>query len=117
MGAELLSFLMLAFAVGVVFLVRRARRYRFESAKVLIGEAMRSQGITPDDAAKAGLEAALLAGRDLCASCSSSEECRMLLRTNSIAEFEEKCPNVELFKIIQRHKEMSQKPKTPWVSF
>lgn len=91
----------LALMVGVFYL------YRFlimKRRRVLIGAAMESYGITPADAAAAGLESDVYKASQRCADCPSTGPCRNWLVFGQKKRLEQNCPNLELFRAVRSHK-------------
>jgi hypothetical protein len=106
---------LLAAAIGgavvtaaVLALVCWRRATRIQDTAVLIGEAMQRRGITPADAAAAGLEPEVFAARRRCAACTDDPACRALLSTLAPARLPEACPNRDFFDRVAAHKAIAK---------
>lgn len=77
---------------------------------------MRREGVTPKDAAAAGLEGQLYDGVKLCASCEKASICRQWLANLGGSQFEVNCPNKWLFDRIRRHRDSVPKKESPLIS-
>ena len=109
---ELIALLAALVAVLVAVLAyagwRRARR--IAGTRVLVGEAMRSYGITPADAEAAGLEAGILVARQRCADCAAQPSCRLLLAELNGARLPQSCPNRDFFDRVASHRKANREP-------
>ena len=72
--------------------------------KVLVGAAMDSYGITPADAAAAGLEEEVYKASARCNACRSIGPCRSWLAFGLKKRLEQNCPNLQLFRAVRLHK-------------
>lgn len=89
---------------------RLRRRRAVLRAPVLVGAAMTRYGITPADAAAAGLEGEMFSARERCAHCPSEEICRQRLIAAVAGPFPSDCPNLAFFSSIQSFKEAADTP-------
>jgi hypothetical protein len=96
-----------AVAVAGFALVRWRRAARIMGTRILIGEAMRRRGITPADAAAAGLEAEVFAAGGRCAQCAADPACRRWLGDFG-GTLPTGCPNRDLLDRIAARKASSQ---------
>ena len=104
---EALGTLILLFAVGGVlffFLHRHHRAERIRRTKILAGEAMRRRGITPADAAAAGVEHQVFAAVRRCETCAVDAECREKLAASASGAPPAVCPNSAFFDDVAAHK-------------
>lgn len=87
------------------------RRMDAVDAHVMIGSAMERQGITPADAAAAGLESDLSGATRRCRECALTEECRARLSTLIQRPLPAGCPNAALFEAIERHQAVMEEQR------
>lgn len=90
-----------AVAIHRAYVVRRDAAH----AQNLVGLAMRRVGITPADAAAAGLEQELLQARQRCAGCAVSGSCRRRLGSLSPLGLPAECVNAALFARVAQERE------------
>lgn len=108
--ANLLGFGLLIAAAAAVVLgyLRQRRAARIRHTPVLVSEAMRLRGITPADAAAAGLEHEVYAAVGRCTACSVETQCRARLGEFPPAGPPAVCPNKAFFDEVAAHKAASQ---------
>jgi hypothetical protein len=102
----LLTLLLLATAGGVIFFFvhRHHRAGRIQRTKILAGEAMRRRGITPADAAAAGVEHQVFAAVRRCETCGVDAQCRESMGRSSSGAPPDTCPNSAFFDDVAAHK-------------
>ncbi len=109
---ESLGTLLLLFGLGGViffFVHRHHRLERVRRTKVLVGEAMRRRGITPADAADAGVEHEVFAAVRRCEACSVDAKCRESMGGSVSGEPPAACPNSAFFDDVAAFKAAKEK--------
>lgn len=104
---ETLGTLLLLAALGgtIFFFVHRHHRAgRIQRTKILAGEAMRRRGITPADAAAAGVEHEVFAAVRRCESCGVDVQCRESMGRSGSGAPPAACPNSAFFDDVAAHK-------------
>jgi len=104
---ETLGTLILLFAVGgglFFFLHRHHRMQRLRRTKILAGEAMQRRGITPADAAAAGVEHQVFAAVRRCETCGIDAQCRESMGASGSGLPPAACPNSAFFDDVAAHK-------------
>lgn len=104
---EALGTLLLLAALGgtVLFFVHRHHRAgRIQRTRILAGEAMRRRGITPADAAAAGVEHEVFAAVRRCEACGVDAQCRESMGRSGAGTPPAACPNSAFFDDVAAHK-------------
>src|SRR6188768_86141 len=105
MATFLLTLLLLIAAAAVLLAVSTwKRRARMENSGTLVGEAMRQHGITPADAADAGIENDYFSAVRECYRCAAEPECRAGFEQVLPKGIPTQCPNRGFFHHVVRHK-------------
>jgi hypothetical protein len=102
----LLTLAFLAAFGGVVyfFIHRHHLGERIRRTRILAGEAMRRRGITPADAAAAGVEHQVFAAVRRCETCGVDAQCRESLGASASGAPPAACPNSAFFDDVAAHK-------------
>jgi len=100
------TLLLLVLLGGVIFFFvhRHHRLERIRRTKVLVGEAMRRRGITPADAAAAGVEHEVFAAVRRCETCGVDAQCRESMAGSASGRPPETCPNSAFFDDVAAYK-------------
>ena len=104
---ELLGTLLLLTVLGgalFFFLHRHHRMQRLRRTKILAGEAMQRRGITPADAAAAGVEHQVFAAVRRCETCGIDAQCRENMGASGSGLPPAACPNSAFFDDVAAHK-------------
>jgi hypothetical protein len=106
MPESLGTLILLLMLGGVIFFFvhRHHRLERIRRTKILVGEAMRRRGITPADAAAAGVEHEVFAAVRRCETCKVDAKCRESMAASASGQPPEECPNSAFFDDVAAHK-------------
>jgi len=104
---EILGTLLLLTVLGgalFFFLHRHHRMQRLRRTKILAGEAMQRRGITPADAAAAGVEHQVFAAVRRCETCGIDAQCRENMGASGSGLPPAACPHSAFFDDVAAHK-------------